>query len=53
MFLSRSAKLGSPELTRMSRAFHLGACDVTRDGETNSLPGNNVVVPLKKFSLQK
>jgi hypothetical protein len=26
---------------------------VTRDGETNSLPGNNVVVRLKKFSLKK
>jgi hypothetical protein len=25
---------------------------VTRDDETNSLPGNNVVVGLKKFSLQ-
>jgi hypothetical protein len=26
--------------------------DVTRDGEINSLPGNNVAVPLKKFSLK-
>jgi hypothetical protein len=34
-------------------AFHLGACDVTRHAETNSQPGNNVVVRLKKFSLKK
>jgi hypothetical protein len=39
-------------------AFHLGACevmrdDVMRDGEANSLPGNNFAVRLKNFSLQK
>jgi hypothetical protein len=29
-------------------SLSLGACDVTRDGEINSLPRNNVVVGLKK-----
>jgi hypothetical protein len=38
---------------RSGQAFHLGACDVTRDGETNSLPGSNVALRLKKFSFQK
>jgi hypothetical protein len=33
-------------------AFHLGACDVTRDAESDSPPDNNVAVRLKKFSLQ-
>jgi hypothetical protein len=38
---------------RSGQAFHLGACDMTRDGETNSLPGSNVALRPKKFSLQK
>jgi hypothetical protein len=47
------ARLNSAPSNSLDGAFHFGACDVTRDGETNSSPGNNVVMCLKKFSLQK